>query len=85
MKILIEGHSYQQSLVEEICGGFEIAENGFIKVSKVGYFFNPSIGDCVICLPKVIKDHGKETYLGGLSAEDMVHTPLAFLKAGGFF
>ena len=72
MKILIEGHSYQQSLVEEICGGFEIAENGFIKVSKVGYFFNPSIDDCVICLPKVIKDHGKETYLGGLSAEDMI-------------
>lgn len=72
MKILIEGHSYHQSLVEEICGGFEIAENGFIKVSKVGYFFNPSIGDCVICLPKVIKDHGKETYLGGLSAEDMI-------------
>lgn len=72
MKILIEGHSYQQSRIEEICGGFETAENGCIKVSKVGYFFNPTIGDCVICLPKVIKDHGKETYLGGLSAEDMI-------------
>ena len=72
MKILIEGHSYQQSRVEDICGDFETAENGCIKVSKVGYFFNPTIGDCVICLPKVIKDHGKETYLGGLSAEDIV-------------
>lgn len=72
MKILIEGHSYQQSRVEDICGDFETAENGCIKVSKVGYFFNPTIGDCVICLPKVIKDYGKETYLGGLSAEDIV-------------
>lgn len=72
MKILIEGHSYQQYRVEDICGDFETAENGCIKVSKVGYFFNPTIGDCVICLPKVIKDHGKETYLGGLSAEDIV-------------
>ena len=68
MKILIEGHKYQQSRIEEICGGFETAENGCIKVSKVGYFFNPTIGDCVVCLPKVIKDHGKTTYLGGLSA-----------------
>ena len=72
MKILIEGHKYQQSRIEEICGGFETAENGCIKVSKVGYFFNPTIGDCVVCLPKVIKDHGKTTYLGGLSAEDMI-------------
>ena len=72
MKILIEGHSYQQSRIEDICGGFESAENGSIKVSKVGYFFNPAIGDCVLCLPKVIKDHGKETYLGGISAEDMI-------------
>ena len=72
MKILIEGHSYQQSIVEDICGDFETAENGCIKVSKVGYFFNSTIGDCVICLPKVIKDHGKETYLGGLFAEDIV-------------
>lgn len=72
MKILIEGHIYQQYRVEDICGDFETAENGCIKVSKVGYFFNPTIGDCVICLPKVIKDHGKATYLGGLSAEDMI-------------
>lgn len=72
MKILIEGHSYEKSLIEDICGGFEVAENGCIKVSKIGYYFNPAIGDCVICLPKAIKDHGKETYLGGISAEDMI-------------
>lgn len=72
MKILIERHSYQQSLVEEICGGFETTDNGCIKTSKVGYFFNPNIGDCVICLPKVIKDYGKETYLGGIFAEDII-------------
>lgn len=72
MKILIEGHSYQQSIIEDICGDFETAENGCIKVSKVGYFFNSTIGDCVICLPKVIRDYGRTTYLGGLSAEDMI-------------
>ena len=72
MKILIEGHSYQQSHVEDICGDFETAENGCIKVTKVGYFFNSTIGDCVLCLPKVIKDYGRTTYLGGLSAEDMI-------------
>lgn len=72
MKILIEGHSYQHSHIEDICGGFERAENGNVKISKVGYFFNPRIGDCVICLPKVIKDYRRETYLGGITAEDMI-------------
>lgn len=75
MKILVEGHSYPQSLVEKICGNFEQAKDGFIKVSKVGYYFNPAISDCVICLPKVVKDtkeDGSITYLGGLKAEDLI-------------
>lgn len=76
MKILIEGHSYDRSRIEKICGNFEKAEGNKIKVSKIGYFFNPDIesgvGDCVLCLPKVIKDEGKETYLGGLSAEQLI-------------
>ncbi len=54
MKILIEGHSYDQVDVKDICGGFESTENGKIKITKVGYFFNPRINDCVICLPKVV-------------------------------
>lgn len=76
MKILIEGHTYNQSLVEDITGVFETADNGKIKVSKVGYYFNPTINDCVICLPKVIKDNtfdNVDTYLGGLRAEDIIN------------
>lgn len=76
MKILVEGHKYQQSLVEKICGNFEQADNGVIKVSKVGYYFNPAINDCVICLPKVIKDSTEDscnTYLGGLNADDLIN------------
>lgn len=75
MKILVEEHTYPQSLVEKICGNFEQAKDGFIKVSKVGYYFNPSINDCVICLPKVIRDSttdGSVTYLGGIKAEDLI-------------
>lgn len=76
MKILIEGHSYPKARIEEICGNFEKSEGDIIKVSKVGYFFNRNlengVGDCVLCLPKVIKDEGKETYLGGLEAEQLI-------------
>lgn len=72
MKILIEGHQYvKDGNIEKICGDFENAENGKIKVSKVGYFYNPAIQDCVLCLPKVVKDHDKSTYLGGLQAEKL--------------
>lgn len=75
MKVLVEGHTYSQSLVEKICGNFEQSKEGKIKVSKVGYYFNPSINECVICLPKVVKDitkDGNDTYLGGLKAEDLI-------------
>ena len=37
MKILIEGHSYQQSHVEDICGDFETAENCMAEIEAT-YF-----------------------------------------------
>ena len=86
MKILIEGHPYSRKDVFNICGDFEDVKDDKIKVSKVGYFYNPAIDDCVLCLPKVIKDHIKgtkegedtqdqnSTYLGGLRAEDIIDT-----------
>lgn len=75
MKILVEGHTYPKSRVEKICGNFEQAKDGFIKVSKVGYYFNPSINDSVICLPKIVKDcttDDRVTYLGGINADDLI-------------
>lgn len=57
MKILVEGHSYDAALVRDICRDFETAaDDRKIKVTKVGYYFNSNINDCVLCLPKVVSD-----------------------------
>ena len=74
MKILVEGHSYDAALVRDICRDFETAENGRIKVTKVGYYFNPAISDCVLCLPKVVCDASGATVLGGLTPESLIDT-----------
>lgn len=72
MKILVEEHTYSNaSQINEICGNFNVLQDN--KVSKVGYFFNPTINDCVICLPKVIKDAAGTTILGGLSPENLIN------------
>ena len=71
MKILVEGHTYLNEVrIKDICGNFGVLQDN--KVSKIGYFFNPIINDCVICLPKVIKDMNGLTVLGGLSAENLI-------------
>lgn len=72
MKILVEGHSYDAMSVSDICGDFEIAGGGKIKVTKVGYYFNPRINDCVLCLPKVFSDASGGSVLGGLKPEDLI-------------
>lgn len=72
MKILVEEHTYSNATqINEICGNFNVLQDN--KVSKVGYFFNPTINDCVICLPKVIKDAIGTTVLGGLSPENLIN------------
>ncbi|WP_300914836.1 LlaJI family restriction endonuclease [Bacteroides acidifaciens] len=72
MKILVEEHTYSNATqINEICGNFNVLQDN--KVSKVGYFFNPTINDCVICLPKVIKDAAGTTVLGGLSPENLIN------------
>ena len=55
MKILIEEQYYPADKVGQLCGGFgKPSDDGKIKVSRVGYFFNHKVSDCVICLPKVV-------------------------------
>lgn len=73
MKILVEGHSYDAALVRDICRDFETAaDDGKIKVTKVGYYFNSNINDCVLCLPKVVSDAFGGTVLGGLAPENLI-------------
>ena len=72
MKILVEGHSYDAALVRDVCRGFETVENGRIKVTKIGYYFNPAINDCVLCLPKIVCDASGATVLGGLPPESLI-------------
>ena len=55
MKILIEGHSYQEADVRPILKGFEpFSKEGKISVNYVGYFYSKEISDCIFFLPKVV-------------------------------
>lgn len=63
MKILIEEQCYPADKVGQLCGGFgKPSDDGKIKVSGVGYFFNHKASDCVICLPKVVMFKKEGTY-----------------------
>ena len=63
MKILIEEQYYPADKVGQLCGGFgKPSDDGKIKVSGVGYFFNHKASDCVICLPKVVMFKKAGTY-----------------------
>lgn len=76
MKILIEEQYYPAEVVRDLCGYFgEPNKNGELKVSRVGYFFNHKVSDCVICLPKVImfKDEGVHRAFGKYQPQEIVN------------
>ena len=76
MKILIEEQYYPADVVRDLCGDFgEPNKNGELKVSRVGYFFNHKVSDCVICLPKVImfKDEGVHRAFGKYQPQEIVN------------
>ena len=76
MKILIEEQYYPADLARDLCGDFgELNKDGNIKVSKVGYFFNHKISDCVICLPKVVmfKENNDLKAFGKHNPKDIVN------------
>lgn len=61
MKLLIEDFPYPADKVRGLLGGEEPYENdGICRIKNVGYFYNPSINDCVFILPKVILDYNAE-------------------------
>ena len=76
MKILIEEQHYPADLARDLCGDFgEPNKDGNIKVSRVGYFFNHKISDCIICLPKVImfKEDGIHKAFGKYEPQEIVN------------
>lgn len=76
MKILIEEQYYPADVVRDLCGDFgEPNKNGELKVSRVGYFFNHKVSNCVICLPKVImfKDEGVHRAFGKYQPQEIVN------------
>lgn len=76
MKILIEEQYYPADVVRDLCGDFgEPNNDGNIKVSRVGYFFNHKISDCVICLPKVVmlKENGVLKAFGKYEPQEIVN------------
>ena len=61
MKLLIEDFPYPAEKVRGLLGGESPYENdGKCRIKNVGYFYNPSINDCVFILPKVILDYNNE-------------------------
>lgn len=75
MRILIEEHAYDTTeeilkVVDEL--GPTISVGGKVSVGYVGYYYNPSIKDCVFILPKVILDEAGLVF-GKHKPEDIVH------------
>lgn len=76
MKILIEEQYYPADLARELCVDFgEPNKDGNLKVSRVGYFFNHKVSDCVICLPKVVmfKEAGAHKAFGKYEPQEIVN------------
>ena len=76
MKILIEEQYYPADLARGLCGDFgEPNKDGNLKVSRVGYFFNHKVSDCVICLPKVVmfKEDGIHKAFGKYEPQEIVN------------
>lgn len=76
MKILIEEQYYPADLARALCGDLgEPNKDGNLKVSRVGYFFNHKVSDCVICLPKVVmfKEDGVHKAFGKYEPQEIVN------------
>lgn len=83
MKLLIEDFPYPADKVRGLLGGEEPYENdGICRIKNVGYFYNPSINDCVFILPKVILDYNDEddkcTVFNKFNPEEIIDVDQAF-------
>ena len=73
MRLLIEEYQYNASDVKESLSGLDALENidHLVSVKYVGYFYNPTIGDCVFILPKVLMNQ-ENLVFGHLKPEDLI-------------
>ena len=83
MKLLIEDFPYPADKVRGLLGGDQPYESdGFCRIPNVGYYYNPSIHDCVFILPKVILDYNEnahaETVFGKFHPFDIINVDKAF-------
>lgn len=77
MRLIIEEYQYPADKVGHILDGISNLRdvNGLISVNYVGYFYNPTLRDCVFILPKVLlepKDN-RELVFGKYLPEDIVN------------
>lgn len=78
MRLLIEEYQYNASDVKESLSGPDALENidHLVSVNYVGYFYNPTIGDCVFILPKVLMNQ-ENLVFGHLKPEEIIDFDIA--------
>lgn len=80
MRILIEEHQYEASLVKDVLHGIDALQDieGKVSLSYVGYFYNTQLGDCVFILPKVLMNEQDRVFYHsvdkpGYTPEQLIH------------
>lgn len=73
MKLIIEEHQYDAAKVQDVLRGISELRDmeGRVSVSYVGYYYNPTLKDCVFILPKVLLDQ-QELVFGKYLPEDLI-------------
>lgn len=73
MKVLIEEHQYRADLVNDVLAGITTLRDvkGMVSIDYVGYYFNPTLNDCVFILPKVLLDKDDRVF-GKYNPDDII-------------
>lgn len=76
MHIIIEEHQYSSEVLGKTLDGIMNLRDmdGKVSVSYVGYYYNPTLRDCVFILPKVLMEDvdGEELVFGHCKPEDII-------------
>ena len=76
MHIIIEEHQYPVEVLGKTLDGIMNLRDmdGKVSVSYVGYYYNPTLKDCVFILPKVLMEDvdGEELVFGHCKPEDII-------------